>query len=335
MLVECGVAKQKYFIRNEYMKPEEVNQFRFRHDNIDVYVTPYFYEEGVCVEESKLIGDFYLDFDKDLKDGHADESVYNEVRTDALRGVQYLQNILCVPLDQISIYFSGGKGFHLIVPKEVINLSPTEHLNHIYKMVAEDASNFVPNKTIDLGIYDRRRLLRMPNSRHGKTNLYKIPITLDELKELSFDEIKALAREPRAIPKEKPKACRKIAPILNGFLHEWERKREEQNRKYENLTPLQVTPPCIKNILNSEVMKGQRNNTATALCSFFKQQGLEDGEAKTRLLAWSNEHCDPPISSHEIDIIVKSIYTKQYKFGCGTLKSLTECIPENCQLIRR
>jgi hypothetical protein len=49
---------------------------------------------------------------------------------------------------------------------------------------------------IDVGIYDRVRLLRAPNSTHPASQLHKRRLTHDELMGLSADRIRDLAREP-------------------------------------------------------------------------------------------------------------------------------------------
>jgi hypothetical protein len=51
----------------------------------------------------------------------------------------------------------------------------------------------------DTAIYDRTRLWRSPNTINGKGNLYKIPLTHDELMNLPLDQIKKLACRPRTV----------------------------------------------------------------------------------------------------------------------------------------
>ena len=48
--------------------------------------------------------------------------------------------------------------------------------------------------------YDRQRLVRLPNSRHPATGLYKRPLTLDELFALDAAAIRDLARHPAGYP---------------------------------------------------------------------------------------------------------------------------------------
>ena len=75
--------------------------------------------------------------------------------------------------------------------------------NCIYKYIANFAKGFTPNKTVDTQIYDNKRLFRIPNTRHEKSGLYKIPITLNELQTLSIDQIREMAVKQRVIELQK------------------------------------------------------------------------------------------------------------------------------------
>ena len=85
---------------------------------------------------------------------------------------------LGVEENKLQIFFSGNKGFHLIIPAELFGIKPSKNLNKIYRKMAKSFCEKIQNKTLDLGIYDRRRLLRIPNSINSKANLYKIPLVL-------------------------------------------------------------------------------------------------------------------------------------------------------------
>jgi hypothetical protein len=54
-------------------------------------------------------------------------------------------------------------------------------------------------ETVDLTIKNRARLLRLPNTIHEKSKLYKVIVTVDELNGMSLDEIRAHARASRAL----------------------------------------------------------------------------------------------------------------------------------------
>jgi hypothetical protein len=102
------------------------------------------------------------------------------------------------PLAAIRCHFSGQKGFHVEVPAALFGgFEPSRdlhrHLKHAAQLVLQD----IP---YDHSVYDKLRLWRLPNSQHSKTELYKIPLTADEVLTLGIDEIRALARQPRDLP---------------------------------------------------------------------------------------------------------------------------------------
>lgn len=86
--------------------------------------------------------------------------------------------------EEIEIYFSGFKGFNLIVKFDRW-LTPSE--------VANLALKYTKGVTLDTSMYDGNQILRVPATRHPKTGLYKIPLTADQLFNSSINSIKFIA----------------------------------------------------------------------------------------------------------------------------------------------
>lgn len=85
----------------------------------------------------------------------------------------------------IRIFYSGNKGFHVEM-----------HLNSL--LTRAEFSNIVDNFAGDLSTFDKRirdeqRLFRFPLTKHQKTGYYKVPLTIDQLSELSIPQIQKLA----------------------------------------------------------------------------------------------------------------------------------------------
>jgi hypothetical protein len=91
--------------------------------------------------------------------------------------------------EDIACYFSGGKGFHLVVPL-VQEITPDQFKAAVTRL-AEDLPTF------DSVVSDPQRILRMEYTRHPKSGLYKIPLHIAEVDEMSVDQIKELAKTPR------------------------------------------------------------------------------------------------------------------------------------------
>jgi KaiC/GvpD/RAD55 family RecA-like ATPase/HSP20 family molecular chaperone IbpA len=84
--------------------------------------------------------------------------------------------------DDINVYFSGNKGMHI-------------ELNTQTEMSREEADNIRTSlagdlTTSDSSVKDEQRIIRAPLSLNVKSNLFKIPLTKEELVNLTVDEIK-------------------------------------------------------------------------------------------------------------------------------------------------
>jgi hypothetical protein len=85
----------------------------------------------------------------------------------------------------LMITFSGNKGFG-------VELNTTQTFNP--KQARELAINLAKDMmTFDIKMYNASRILRVMGTKHKKTGLYKIPLTFNQLNELSADEILKLA----------------------------------------------------------------------------------------------------------------------------------------------
>jgi hypothetical protein len=104
--------------------------------------------------------------------------------------------------DDLLLFYSGSKGFHLGLPL-IWNPEPAPAFNRVAKhfavRLAEEAG-----VNVDGGVYDKVRLFRAPNSRHPKSGLHKRRLSLDELLHLSGERIRRLATTPE--PFEVPTA---------------------------------------------------------------------------------------------------------------------------------
>jgi hypothetical protein len=133
--------------------------------------------------------------------------------------------------DGIGVYFSGAKGFHLTV--EVATAAePTASVPAACKrlalMLAAEAG-----VTTDTSIYDIQRIVRLPNSTHPRTGLYKRFLTHDELFRLNVAGIMDVARHPAGFPVP---GCTGVVPQLDA---DW--------REAATAAPVRVTSPSVTN----------------------------------------------------------------------------------------
>src|SRR5262249_23630970 len=96
----------------------------------------------------------------------------------------------------VRYFFSGAKGFHECIPALLMDARPAVDVPRRLKAVAFAIAG-AAGVEIDRAIYDVNRLLRVPNTRHPKSNLWKAERAWEELLGLSVDEIRCLAAQPR------------------------------------------------------------------------------------------------------------------------------------------
>src|SRR5262249_19367421 len=100
--------------------------------------------------------------------------------------------------DGLAAYFSGQKGFHLLaelLPGWTSGVTVPATCKRLALSIAAKVG-----VRIDTSPYDHQRLVRLPNSRHPPTGLYKRFLSLEELFALDVGRIRELARHPAAFP---------------------------------------------------------------------------------------------------------------------------------------
>lgn len=99
--------------------------------------------------------------------------------------------------DDLLLFWSGNKGFHVGVPTSLIAPAPSPAFHQVAKRFALTTAERC-RIAIDENVFDKVRAFRAPNSRHPKTGLHKRRLSFDELMHLRADGIQRLAVEPLA-----------------------------------------------------------------------------------------------------------------------------------------
>jgi len=175
-------------------------------------------------------------FDLDSDDGG------EQARLDSIELVHRL--LKCFPIEAIDVYYSGNKGIHIIL-KHDKELTRSE-VEAITQKFSSGLTSF------DSSLYDQNQILRVPNTKHEKSGLYKIQITPEELETLSIDKIREIARNNRA-----PTYSTDIVKISDDLLVKNEKK--ELVVKVDMLPPQQGDPLRIKEIDFSSKPHGWRD----------------------------------------------------------------------------
>jgi len=262
----------------------------------EVFATIQAYDsEGTC-----LSCPLYFDFD-----GKPDD-----VTTDVRHFVQACEFVInMTPM----LYFSGNKGFHLIIDH------PIEHpLCHL--LVQDFAKELTTVKTLDTKVYRTNAMFRIPGSPGSAKGFYKIPITRAELFDLTFPEIRELARKRRTITH-----AHDISKIDTDVMTSWLNTALGRLPTYSNVSALEIhdasvnmeMTPCIHRMLTTPQLTGSRHESVFLLCRFFKLCGLDQHAAFSAITAqahWSQYEKD----EGDITKVLKSVYktTKTTMVGC-------------------
>ena len=118
-----------------------------------------------------------------------------QAKMDALELIKKLNSNYGIDPDQLYIYFSGGKGFHVVIPGQLFKpLEPSENMGAKIKKVVSALAGEI--ESVDLKIYENHRIIRVENSKHKK-GFYKIQLSFDELNEWTVNKILKVAKKPR------------------------------------------------------------------------------------------------------------------------------------------
>lgn len=97
--------------------------------------------------------------------------------------------------DELLVFFSGSKGFHLGLPTSLWEPLPGLSFSAYCRAFAESIASLF-KVGIDESVYDRVRAFRAPNSKHPKTGLHKRRVLVDELLHLEPSRLRSMASEP-------------------------------------------------------------------------------------------------------------------------------------------
>jgi len=201
-----------------------------------------------------------------------------------------------IPLKSLNIYFSGSKGFHIEVPTILFgDISPAKDLPYRFKKIAMKFGF----SNIDLSIYKSNALWRIPNTINSKSSLYKIPLSISQLRELSIDQIKEHASTPQP-------------EINNTSPYDWF-PRNHLSRLW-NESEYVITTNSNISIKSSirGVKEGDRNNEAFKIAQDLKRQGIGIDEAKHIIEKWNQKNKPPEKNLVSLYRTVESAY--KYNF---------------------
>lgn len=323
--IEIGGKVNDIFRRNIIIDEKNKEAALKKWEFTDTYSTIYKYDNK-DQNLANFISPLYIDLDAtNLKED------FETLKKDVLLLTRRLKTMFFLEDDNIEIYFSGSKGFHIIVPYEIFNFEYSRDLNNKLKMVALELKSYTITKSVDTRIYDNKRLFREVNTINTKTGLYKVQVTLNELRNMTYDNLISFASEPKGIleiNKNFNKAAKNAFDIFIKETQEKQKKSIKHNVAKTMLVNKEILP-CVKYILVNGAVKGNRNNTAMALASALFQRELNEEKILEVMKEWNNSKNDEPLSDREIELTTRSAYNNvksDRRYGCGAFIDLGICV---------
>ena len=337
-LVDFAAYYQKGF-RNHIVPIDEVPKLVESFKRYGCYATYFFYSDEVlsymsAQESQSTIAGYegkvwapFLPIDLDHPD-----------LAQALEATKYLSRFLLerwqIDSNAIQIYFSGAKGFHLMLDTRVFGkILPRRNLPLIFDSLRRHLALEIPEPfraTVDLAIKDRVRLLRLPNTIHEKSKLYKVSLSLEELRRLGPAEIRETAQSVRALTltdetgflshfdvRENPAAGQLFQHIRRQLKKLTRKPFAYRFRRPTDLTQLTFSCAALQKIWESHIEPGYRNNCAIRLASELRLLGLNEDEASDKLFEW-NEKNGIELPADELRNVVRSAYQHRfpYRYSC-------------------
>lgn len=329
-----NIKGENVFGRKIFVTPDKIPEIRNRFNNTDVYSTIFCYDND-NQKDSNLYGPMYLDLDYNIES----EDDFTKLKEEVVSIVIYLEQNYGIPKSYIKFYFTGKKGFHLIISPVVFGIQPDNKLNVYYKEIAKELNLVTKTGLIDTKIYDNKRLLRMPNSINAKTGLYKVPITFENILKFSFKDMKEYASSPKPNIEVNAKPCEKAINKYKGIKEQINKPKEKKFKQPIKVVDLKEIsfPECIVEILNTGACEGNRNNTTIILASAFFQKGASYQDTLDIVSEWNERLNEPSLSDAEISTTVASAYQQVQngrRYGCTAIRDCDLCVGKKCKIYR-
>ena len=270
--------------------------------NEPVYRSVYLYDETAVeyVSEHGSLRNFFgiryidkipIDIDKQ---GNSDEKTL-----DILRSVILELEEADIECGSFQPYFSGS-GYHLILAGSLFNFKEGNDLPYVVKQTLK---KLVPD--LDSSIYMRTGIYRLQHTINRKTNLYKIPLTRDEVMNLESSQIIEMAKTNRMDFKYHPLTG-------DGELEHSIVTDIPDVQVFNKISEPTKIVPCVQSMLKNGAVEGSRHITAMRIVSHFKRHGIPSHYAKVMMLHWNNKS----MQENQIMEMVENVYNRNYKYGC-------------------
>ncbi len=225
----------------------------------------------------------------------------------ALVTIQEFMRFLEVEYDidssSVPIWFSGSKGFHIAIPTACIgDVDPSTKLPAFFKQLV--LSNW-DSWGFDMSIYDKNRLFRCENTINSKSGLYKIRI-----KDILNTNIQTILEDSKS-PGDKTNLS-ELYDVLASPQLEREFHRAVEIVNSPSKLDRSQSKPEWQSLIQEEVPKGHRNNTAFDIARGMRRDSLSKDIVLENVQGW-NHALPEPLPEGEIEKVVSSVFKHRPK----------------------
>jgi hypothetical protein len=319
---------------------EELQKYREQAGDKAQFISRYMYDRDNPYY-GPVISNFYADFDC--------EENLKLAKSEAAHFVTVFLGY-GAPEKAFKIRFTGGKGFSVEIPFQCFGVEPSEFLPMIYHEMIKTLKETYRWKTVDPTVYHRRALWRLTNTRHDKTELFKIPLRVVDLKETDIDIIKHLAQHPQPYGPYKCDVDEDF-PVIPALKEMYEkhaqrvmaRIEKSQEKLKEKLPedPKTFDSTRIWYCVNERIKKGYkepgRRPTAFYIAVALKRLGASEEQIMEYLVEFA-KNCDPPLDLNDEVILrdlkhaIEMAFKNPYVTHCGTPCFAELCNKNKCWL---
>lgn len=241
-----------------------------------------------------------VDFDGDIKND------FNQVRKEVHKFIEFLNHHYDVDPKSLYIAFSGNKGFHVVIPVQVIGGIPDfrEDFYQLYKeFVGHVTEGF---RFVDLSIYNPMRVMRIVNTKHSESGLYKIPISFTELKNQNFN-VHETAKHTRnlddRLPPSEIEESRGLKSIWDNLSKLYDIDEIKKDQKIAHDSEFQQA-------LKKPASTGGRHEALSKIAGYLIDKNVGFDQAYAMLQLWDEKN-DPPLGDR-LKVDLKGMYNSYW-----------------------
>ena len=203
------------------------------------------------------------------------------------------------------VWMSGSKGYHVWLPTSMFNSMNADQVRETLKQ------NFGHFKTLDVSMYHRSGLIRMPLSIHQKSGRQVLPIMVEDLvhadrKGWPYGQLYEWVENDTGDEDYTLKPTWDKDPIFKAAKHKM---RRTNATKAGQLRTNRII--CMQDMVSKPPPEGQRHDYALRAASWLRRLGLPQQVVLDSLLSWVGDG-----DTRDTQRAVESVFEGGLEYGC-------------------